>query len=172
MKPLPIKLNVAFALAGDELVHHVAGRVLYSMDVSIWHPQIPHMKQLMRNKRERNDIDAYRYNARDYLLLADALIQESLQTVVHDLESKMRQLGSYAGMTVMMAVLLSYWSLSTGLIVAVSAVLPLCIWSFRLSRKCSAIRVFMSWLDTDFENRLDGLCAAAFSQNEIGKGDQ
>jgi Flp pilus assembly protein TadB len=126
----------------------------------------------MRNKRERNDINAYRYNARDYLLLADTLIQESLQTVVHDLESKMRQLGSYAGMAVMMAVLLSYWSLSTGLIVAVAAVLPLFIWSFRLSRKCSAIRDFMAWLYIDFENRLDDMCAAAFSQNEIGKGDQ
>ena len=168
MKPLAIKFNIALA-PGNEIVHQVDGGIQYSMDVSIWHPQIPYLKQLMKNKRDRNDIDGYRYNAREYLLLADALIQESLQSVVKDLESKIRQLGSYAGMAVLIAALLSYWSLGTGLVVAVGSVVPLCVWSFRLSRKCSAMQNFMLWLNNDFDIRLDELCAAAFSQKEIKK---
>jgi hypothetical protein len=155
---VPSVFHVSIQSRGNDIGQVATAKVQFTVDIKVAHPRFRQLQVIMDSKRVRGEADAYRYNARQYLVLVDELIENALIEIEDDISRKLGRLGSAIGVMLLLTVLCrSHW---IALLPMLSAV-PMAFMAYRLRKRINEIREFGINLLSGIEGRLDKTCQAA-----------
>lgn len=162
---IPAVFRVTLVSRGDEAGQLSRAEVVYDVDISIAHPRFAYLSNVMKTKAVRGEVEAYRANAKEYLELADSLIENGLCEIEDNLKRKLGWLGTILGWLVFSALVLGYFHWVGAVVTGVLAV-PVIWYAWTLKKRYDTVYNWGCEMLEDFDKRLEANVAQAFPPKE------
>lgn len=139
------------------------------LDVTVWHPDLTDIMNLVENKLERGDEEAYAYNVARWLKLVDSLTHQALLNVETQILKWMQQV-SLAMSCVLLASTLIYMQYpSIGIALDVMAIFFAVNTYFFLKRRQRELNSFIAEQQQTFKSRAQEF-QQQFQDSVLGRG--
>ncbi len=126
-----------------------------STDIQITDPDLLWYKFLMENKLSLGDTDGFIYNARQYLLLADELVEQELRDKVEQFEMKINYIELFAVITGIGVLIMSLYHYGAFVFGSMFVCSLLIIVNKILFRRYSEFNCWINENKSTFEDRLN-----------------